>query len=254
MRIISFCASGLENAADRGFFEWISGQDADFICVQNLGAQEYDLQSDVFFPAGYNAYFFDAVEDKSNGVAIYCRELPKAIMTGLGSAEFDMEGRYIQADFDSLSVCSVLVPQADAADPDSLERKNQFMELFTSQLSKVRNKRRDYIVCGNWNVAHSPVDVEDSDASNGMSGYLPDDRRWLDEVQELGYIDAFREINTDSDEFTWWPDGDMSGSGWRVDYQWVSADLKYAIEYGNIYKKQVFADHAPLTMDYDLEL
>mgnify|MGYP003345609112 CR=1 FL=1 len=110
MRIISFCAGGLESAAQRGFFDWVLGQDADFICIQDLGAQEYDLQADVFFPAGYNAYFFDAVEPGRDGVAIYTRELPKAIMTGLGNAEFDMEGRYIQADFESLSVCSVLVP------------------------------------------------------------------------------------------------------------------------------------------------
>ncbi len=254
MRIISFCASGLQNAAERGFYDWVSRQDADFICIQNLGAQEYDLQADVYFPAGYNAYFFDAVDSKSNGVAIYCRELPKAIMTGLGSAEFDVEGRYIQADFESLSVCSVLVPHGEAGNPASLKRKAQFTELFLSQLSKIRNKRRDYIICGNWNVAHSPVDVEDRGTSSSMSGFLAEDRRWLDEVKELGYVDAFREINTDSDEFTWWPNGEMSGPGWRVDYQWVSVDLKYSIEYGAIYKKQVFSDHAPLTMDYDLEL
>lgn len=254
MRIISFCANGIENAAERGFYDWVSGQDADFICIQNLAAQEYDLQADIYFPDGYNAYFFDAVEPASNGVGIYCRELPKAIMTGLGSVEFDMEGRYIQADFESVSIASVLVPFAEAGDNASLQRKADFLELFQAQLGKVRNKRRDYILCGNWNIAHTPADLQDAEACSGQSVCLPEERQWMDQVRELGYVDAFREVNSDTDEFTWWPGGETGTDGRRVDYQWASANLKCAIEYGSAYKSQLFSDHAPLTLDYDLEL
>ena len=107
MRIISFCADGITEAAKLGFYKWVLDQDADFICIQNLKAHEYNLQDNIFFPAGYNPYFFDAVEDGSNGVAIYCREMPKAIMTGLGFVDFDMEGRYIQADFQNISIAMV---------------------------------------------------------------------------------------------------------------------------------------------------
>ena len=103
MRVISFSADGLREAAKRGFYTWLERQDADFICIQDMRCSEYDLQDDVFFPSEYNAYFFDDVNGKENGVAIYCRKLPKAIMTGLGFAEFDMQGRYIQADFEDLS-------------------------------------------------------------------------------------------------------------------------------------------------------
>jgi exodeoxyribonuclease-3 len=254
MRIISFCARGLELAADRGFYEWVAGQDAEFICIQNLAAQEYDLQADIFFPAGYNAYFFDSVKPKSNGVAIYCRQLPKAIMTGLGDAESDMEGRYIQADFESISIASVLVPRGDADDPVSMEQKAGFLDLLQSQLNKVRNKRRDYVLCGNWNIAHTPADVQDNESCSSQSGFLAEDRQWLDQLADLGYIDAFREVNTDTDEFTWWPTGEPGSNGWRVDYQWVSQNLKYAVEYGAIYKSRMFSDHAPLIMDYDIEL
>lgn len=254
MRIITFCADGIQNAADRGFYEWVASQEADFICIQNLTAQEYDLQSDVFFPRDYNSYFFDAVEANTNGVAIYCRELPKAIMTGLGFTDFDMEGRYIQADFDGISVGSLLAPAGSTSKPEVQARKADFYAQFQAHLDKIRNKRREFVICGNWNIAHTAKDVQDKERSSEQNGFLPEERQWMDEITDLGYVDAFREINSDSDEFSWWPDGTVGANGWRVDYQIVSKGMKYAIEYGAIYKTQSFSSHAPLIMDYDIEL
>ncbi len=255
MRIISFCADGIREAAEKGFYDWVLDQDADFICIQNLKAQEYDLRENIFFPAGYNPYFFDAVEQNSNGVAIYCRELPKAIMTGLGFVDFDMEGRYIQADFQNISIGCLLAPSAYKADSHDADRKKHFMELLQNHLSKVRNKRREFVICGNWNMIHTEADIQDPQANQGVSGTLPEEQQWMDQLfTNLGYVDAFREINTDSDEFTWWPDGDRSRDGWRVDYQVVSSGLKPVIEYGAIYKNQAFASHAPVIMDYDYEM
>lgn len=255
MRIISFCADGIEQAAKLGFYDWVLEQDADFICIQDLKAQEYDLRDDIFFPAGYNPYFFDAVDAKINGVAIYCRAMPKAIMTGLGFMDFDMEGRYIQADFQNISIGCLLAPQADAADTQSLARKNQFFELLQAHLSKVRNKRREFVICGNLNMAHQIRDVQNPEENQNIPGFLPADRLWLDELfGTVGYVDAFRDVNHDNDEFTWWPENDRERNGWRVDYQIVSSGLKPFIEYGAIYKNQVFSSHAPLIMDYDYEL
>lgn len=255
MRIISFCADSIRDAAKRGFFDWVVDQDADFICIQNLGAQEYDLQEPVFFPDGYNAYFFDAVEANSNGVAIYCRAMPKAIMTGLGFAEFDMEGRYIQADFERISVGCLLAPSAYPKDPAAQSRKNRFFEQYQAHLTKVRNKRREFFICGNWGIAHRPEDVQDPQRNRDFSGFLPEEQQWMDRLfTELGYVDAFREINTDPDEFTWWPDGGRTENGWRIDYQVVSEGLRSRVEYGAIYKNQIFSSHAPLIMDYDYEL
>ena len=255
MRIISFCADSIRDAAKRGFFDWVVDQDADFICVQNLGAQEYDLQEPVFFPDGYNAYFFDAVEPNSNGVAIYCRGMPKAIMTGLGFAEFDMEGRYIQADFERISVGCLLAPNAYPKDAAAQSRKNRFFEQYQAHLSKVRNKRREFFICGNWAIAHRPEDVQDTQLNRDHSGFLPEEQQWMDRLfTEMGYVDAFREINSDPDEFTWWPEGGRTENGWRTDYQVVSEGLRSRIEYGAIYKNQIFSAHAPLIMDYDYEL
>jgi exodeoxyribonuclease-3 len=248
MRIINFSADGISAAEKLGFFEWVISQDADLICIQDLRAQEYDL-SNAFFPEGYYAYFFDTA-DRSNGVAIYTKKLPKAIMTGLGFNEFDQEARFIQADFETISIASILVPNASLDDPISLERKATFLDLLHAHLDKIRNKRRDFIFAGNWQIAHNANDMQQH-ANSEQPGFLLSERRWLDDVtHKLGYVDAFREINKDNDEFTWWPD-EARNEGQRIDFQLVSASLKHVIEYGAIYKKQAFSSHAPVIMDYD---
>ncbi len=253
MRVISFSADGVKNAADNGFYDWVVEQDADFICVQDLGCSEYDLQADSFFPGNYNAYFFDAVDGKSDGVALYCKSLPKAIMTGLGFSDFDMEGRYIQADYANISVGCLLVPPGGDAGSDEQARKAEFLGLLQSHLNKIRNKRREFVICGGWRLAHTAHDVQDTERNSTRNGFLAEERQWMDEVLELGYVDAFREINSDGDEFSWWPDGDRDSNGLRTDFQLVSAGMKYSIEYGAIYKAKTFSSHAPIIMDYDLE-
>lgn len=254
MRIISFSADGIKNAAENEFYDWLKDQDADFICIQDLRCSEYDLQEDLYFPSEYNAYFLDDVDGKANGVAIYCRELPKAIMTGLGFADFDMEGRYIQADYENVSVACLLAPHAEPGVGEQLARKSEFYTLFGAHLQKVRNKRREFIICGNWSIAHTAADVQDTEANSTIPGFLAEERQWMDELFESGYVDAFREINSDQDEFSWWPDNNRDTNGLRTDFQVVSQGLKYAVEYGAIYKAKEFSSHAPIIMDYDVEL
>ena len=254
MRIISFSADGIKNAAEKGFYDWLKEQDADFVCIQDLQCSEYDLQDNLFFPQEYNAYFFDDVDGKANGVAIYCRALPKAIMTGLGFADFDMEGRYIQADYENLSVGCLLAPAVIDNDATAQTHKNEFYALLGPHLQKIRNKRREFIIAGNWHLAHTPGDVQDTEQNSTQSGFLAEERQWLNEVLDAGYIDAFREVNSDQDEFSWWPDGDRSSNGWRTDFHLVSKGLQYNVDYGAIYKSREFSTHAPVIMDYDLEL
>ena len=254
MRIISFSADGIIKAAANGFYDWLTEQDADFVCVQDLRCSEYDLQDNVYFPQDYNAYFLDDIDGKANGVAIYCRKLPKAIMTGLGFADFDMEGRYIQADYENLSVGCLLAPQAEPGNAEQLARKNEFYELLGAHLQKVRNKRREFIICGNWHIAHTAVDVQDSGANGSTPGFLAEERQWMSELYDSGYVDAFREINSDQDEFSWWPDGEQGKNGWRTDFHVISKGLQYTVEYGAIYTGKSFSSHAPVIMDYDLEV
>lgn len=253
MRIVSFSADGVREAAQRGFYAWLCRQDADFVCVQDLRCSEYDLRDEVYFPSGYNAYFFDDVGGKDNGVAIYCRELPKAIMTGLGFADFDMQGRYIQADFARLSVGCLLAPSASQGDDAEQDSKNRFFELLGGHLQKVRNKRRDFIICGDWQIAPAGADVQDPDACAGHSGFLSAEQEWMRTLLANGYVDAFREVSADTDEFTFWPEAPGRG-GWRTNLQIVSENLQDAIEHAAIYTGQSFSRHAPVIIDYDIEL
>lgn len=255
MRIISFCAEGIKEAEKAGFYQWIAEQDADFICIQDIRCSEYDLHSDVFFPREYNAYFFEAADSSQNGVAIYCRELPKAIMTGLGFLDFDSEGRYIQADYHNFSVGCLLAPCADVGDLASIERKKHFFDQLENHLVKIANKRRDFIFCGNLNMSHTANDVQNVSENLDKPGFLPAEQLWLENLfGKIGYIDAFREVNEDSDEYSWWPNGNREENGKRVDFQIASKGLRSKVEYGVTYKKQVFSNHAPVIMDYDIEL
>ena len=254
MRIISFSADGIKNAAGKGFYDWLKEQDADFVCIQDLQCSEYDLQDNIFFPPEYNAYFMDDIGGSANGVAIYCRKMPKAIITGLGFVDFDMEGRYIQADYENLSVGCLLAPQAQNGNVEQQSRKSEFFGLLQNHMKKIQNKRREYIFCGNWQLAHTPADVQDTERNSSSSGFLAEERQWMNETIESGYVDAFREINSDIDEFSWWPDGGREENGWRTDFQIVSRGLKYAVDYGAIVKGKEFSSHAPLIMDYDIEL
>lgn len=250
MRIINFSADGIDAAAKLGFFDWLKNQDADVICIQDIRTQEHKLHDDHFFPEGYFPYFLDH-SDNQNGVAIYTKKLPKAIMFGLGFNDFDSEARYIQADFDNLSIGSILVPAASADDAVAMERKAQFLEQLYAHLEKILNKRRQFIFAGNWQIAHMPRDTQQSIDSH-QPGFLLSERRFLDEaIHKLGYLDAFRLTNKDNDEFSWWPEGNMH-DGRRVDFQLISHGLKHKVEYGAIYKSQAFSSHAPVIMDYDI--
>jgi exodeoxyribonuclease-3 len=251
MRIISFSADGVREAAARGFYDWALRQDADFICIQDLRCSEYDLQDNSFFPSDYNAYFFDDVDGRENGVAIYCRALPKAIMTGLGFAEFDMQGRYIQADYGDVSIGCLLAPAG--GDGEAQANKEHFLELLGAHLRKVRNKRRKFIICGNWQIAREDRDVQNPDALAGVSGFLDPEREWLEALLDAGYVDAFRNVSGDDDAFTWWPKADGK-DGRRSDLQIVSEELERQIEHAAIYTGEAFSSHAPLIVDYDLEL
>ena len=255
MRVISFCAEGLREAAKLGFYDWLARQDADFVCIQDLRCAEYDLQDDVFFPRDYNAYFFDDVDGRDNGVAIYCRALPKAIMTGLGFAEFDMQGRYIQADYEDISIGCLLAPQGDGE--ATVAARARFLELLGPHLQKVRNKRRDYVICGGWGMAPEERDVQLPMEAAGRPGFLPGERAWFSELFASGYADAQREVTTDDDVFTFWPDDDAAAAatgGWRVDLQLVSDEIADCVEHAAVYTGERFSRHAPLIIDYDIEL
>lgn len=252
MRIITLNVNGIRSAARKGFFEWMGQQDADVVCLQETKAQEHQL-SELICPPGYQAYFFDAEKKGYSGVALYTRHKPDKIHTGLGFTLANTEGRYIQADFGNLSVASLYMPSGTSGE-ERQTLKYHFMDHYQTILQKQRTENREFIICGDWNIAHKQIDLKNWRANQKHSGFLPAEREWMDKVfGEWGYVDAFRVVNQLPDQYTWWSHRGQAWAknvGWRIDYQVTTPGLKDKILSAAIYKEQRFSDHAPLTIDY----
>lgn len=255
MRIITLHVDGLEQAVKNGLYTWLNSADVDVVAIQNLKAKEYQLSDDVLYPEGFNAYFFDAEADGYSGVAILTREIPKAIMTGLAHPDWDLQGRFIQADFDHVSVGSVLFPSID--EHNTLEDKLKFQQAFLDHLQKTRRKRRDFIFCGNFEAAHKTVDLQDWKSAQNTPGFLPEERAWFDQIfGPVGFIDAFREANFGENQFTWWPDAESqrrSQNGWRKDFQICTPNIRQFVVEANIERVPQFGDHAAVLIEYEFD-
>lgn len=254
MRIISLNVNGIRSAARKGFFDWMKRQKADVICLQETKAQEYQLDASLY-PEDYQAYFFDAEKKGYSGVAIYSRIKPDLITAGLGWECADKEGRYLQLDFPGLSVASLYMPSGSSGELRQ-QLKFQFLDNYLPILKKQRQQKQDFVICGDWNIAHKAVDLKNWRSNQKNSGFLPEERAWMDQVLgPIGYVDAFREINAQAEQYTWWSNRGRAWDnnvGWRIDYQMVTPGLKDKIKSVEIYKEQRFSDHAPLIIDYVL--
>lgn len=256
MRLINLSVDGIFQAAQRGLYDWLAEQNADIICLQDLQALEPELDADVFHPKGYHSYFFDSGEKHTNGVAIYTRELPKALIYGLGfSSGVDMQGRYLQIDFDKVSIGSLLAPAAFKAG-ESQEVKRQFFEDLQGLLYKVTHKRRQFIISGNWQMAHTEKDVRLPNEAYDKPGFLDWEQQWLDQLFfQIGYVDAFRVAMTDDEQYSWWQGGEPGkGQALRSDFQAASYDLGRVVKGAGVYTAKSFSSHLPVMVEYDIEL
>lgn len=253
MKIITFNANGIRSAAKKGFFTWLNQQGADIVCIQETKAQEKVLSGAEFRPAGYHSYYFDAIKPGYSGVAIFCREKPENVITGLGWPHADQEGRYIQADFPQFSVASLYMPSGTSGE-ERQKIKFDFMERYLPKLKEIIQSKRPFIICGDWNIAHKKIDLKNWRGNQKNSGFLPEERAWLDELfDNVGFVDAFRVINQEADQYTWWSHRGQAWAknvGWRIDYQILTPHFKDLIKSVAIYKDQRFSDHAPLIIEY----
>lgn len=253
MQVITLNANGIRSAAKKGFFAWLKQQQADIVCIQETKAQEKSLGDDVFRPSGYHCYYFDAIKPGYSGVAIFCRHKPEKVTMGLGWPHADSEGRYIQADFPHFSIASLYMPSGTSGEARQ-QIKYEFMDHYLPVLKKIMQSGRPFIICGDWNIAHQNIDLKNWRGNQKNSGFLPQERAWLDEVfDKVGLVDAFRVINQEPDQYTWWSHRGQARAknvGWRIDYQIVTPHFKNAILKATIYKDEHFSDHAPLIMEY----
>ncbi len=257
MRVISVNTNGIRAAARKGFFDWLPYQRADFICVQETKAQVDQLDQPLFHPARYHCSYFDALKKGYAGTAIYSLQKPLQVIRGFGESEFDNEGRYLEYRYKNLSVISLYAPSGSSGDHRQ-ESKWRFMDSFLLHLQALRRKRREFIICGDWNIAHQNVDLKNWRSNQKNSGFLPEERAWLSDLFErVGFVDAFRVVDPRPEQYTWWSNRGQSWDnnvGWRIDYQIVTPGLRERVQRARIYRDRRFSDHAPLIMDYDMDL
>ena len=255
MRIVSFNANGIRSAASKGFYGWLEKHKADVVCLQETKAQEHQLTDALFRPAGFHSYYRDATSKKGySGVAIYSKKQPDEVLTALGWPDFDEEGRYIEARYGNLSVVSLYVPSGSSGE-ERQGFKFKAMEWFRPVLDGWLASGRDYVLCGDWNIVRSKLDIRNWSSNQKNSGCLPAERDWLNGVcaEEAGWVDAYRALHPEGEDYTWWSNRGAARAnnvGWRIDYQFVTPSLRPRLKGCSIHPQPRFSDHAPFIVDY----
>ena len=256
-KIITCNTNGIRSASRKGFFEWMQSESPDVVCIQETKAQQDQLTDPLFHPSGYHCYYNDAIKKGYSGTALYSKAKPQRVIRSLGWDPADSEGRYLQADFKGLSVISLYLPSGSSGDA-AQQRKVLFMGHFMEHLRALRRKRREYIICADWNICHKEIDLKNWRPNRKNSGFLPEERAWLDELyDEVGWVDSFRLVNQESDQYTWWSNRGQAWAknvGWRLDYQMITPKLAAKVLRASVYREERFSDHAPHTMEYDLDI
>ena len=257
MRIISANLNGIRSASSKSFFEWLHIQKADLVCLQETRIQPEQLTEIMLNPPGLKSALVFAEKKGYSGVGLYFRKKPDQVHEGIGWSELDKEGRFIQADFGKLSIVSLYLPSGSSGDIRQ-NFKYKVLDYLDKWLLEAKLSGREIIICGDWNIAHKEIDLKNWRNNRKNSGFLPEERAWMTKIfSELGYVDVFRTLNPDPDQYTWWSNRGRAWDnnvGWRLDYQVATPGIGVKAVKQSIYKKQRFSDHAPLIIDYDYRL
>jgi len=257
MRVITLNVNGLRSAERKGFAHWLARAEPwDVVCVQEIKCMRDDVPKSLTAPRGSHAAFHPAERKGYAGVALYSK-VAAPVRAGFGHAEFDAEGRYLQADFRDVSIVSLYLPSGSSGEHRQAS-KFRFLEAFLPKLGRLVQSGREVILCGDWNIAHQPIDLRNWRSNQKNSGFLPEERAWLTRVfDELGFVDVFRRLDPRPEQYTWWSNRGQSWAknvGWRIDYQIATPGIAATARRAAIYKAARFSDHAPLTIDYDFTL
>ena len=257
LRIITLNVNGIRSAAKKGLYRWLATQKADVICLQEVKAQEADLDGESFEIKGFERHLHCAEKKGYAGVALYSHRKADAVVKGFGVPEFDAEGRFLEARFGKLSVISLYLPSGSSG-PHRQASKFRFLKAFLVHLEKLKAKNEEIILCGDWNIAHQEIDLKNWRANRKNSGFLPEERDWLTKVfEEIGFVDVFRRLNAKPEQYTWWSNRGQAWAknvGWRIDYQIATPGVAASAQRESIYLKKRFSDHAPLVIDYRWQL
>jgi len=258
MRIITLNCNGIRAAERKGLAHWLTrGEPWDIVCLQEIKAAHDDVPRTLRAPRRCNATFHPAQRKGYAGVAVYSRLPHRVTGTGFGCEEFDCEGRYLEADFGSLSVVSVYFPSGSSS-PARQVAKMRFLGVFLPHLRTLVRSGREVVLCGDWNIAHQAIDLKNWRSNQTNPGFLPEERAWITSVfDDLGLVDVFRRVDPRPEQYTWWSNRGQAWAknvGWRIDYQIATPGIAKTARVASIYKKRRFSDHAPLIVDYDYSL
>jgi exodeoxyribonuclease-3 len=260
MRLITANLNGIRSAASKGFFDWLKAQKADVVGVQEVKAQA-DTVAGVFDTCGRLTGDFHYAQKKGySGVGLYRHVEPSDVLIGYGSAEFDLEGRWVEARFDKpgrkLSLISCYFPSGSSGE-ERQQAKFRFLAEMAPHLQKLKAER-EFILVGDVNIAHKPIDLKNWKGNQKNSGFLPEERAWLDTLfGEIGLVDVFRTLNDQEEQYTWWSQRGQAWAknvGWRLDYQIATPGLAALAKKEKIHLEPRFSDHAPLIIDYDFAI
>jgi exodeoxyribonuclease-3 len=261
-KLTSLNLNGIRSAASKGVEAWLAKTKPDCICLQEVKAQAGDVQGRFEEMAGLRGHFHFAEKKGYSGVAVYSRHAPSDVIVGYGSAEFDAEGRYVELRFDTprrkLSVISCYFPSGSSGE-ERQQAKFRFLDEFDPHLARLKTQR-EFILCGDVNIAHKEQDLKNWRSNRKNSGFLPEERAWMTKLlDETGLVDVYRHLKPDTtgECYTWWSNRGQAWAknvGWRLDYHLATSELATGARFAEVHKDQRFSDHAPLTIDYDISL
>ncbi|WP_291114315.1 exodeoxyribonuclease III [Flavobacterium sp. UBA6135] len=251
MKIISYNVNGIRAAITKGFLEWLQQANPDIICLQEIKATEDQIPTEAITAAGYPyQYYFSAQKKGYSGVAILSKIKPNLVVFGTGIEHMDYEGRNLRADFDTFSVMSLYLPSG--TNSDRLGHKFTYMDDFQMYVNTLKQTIPNLIICGDYNICHEAIDIHDPIRNATVSGFLPEERRWLDGFMKSGFIDSFRLFNKEPHHYSWWSyraNARNNNKGWRIDYHLVSEPLRDRIKRAYILPEAKHSDHCPIGIE-----
>lgn len=253
MKILSWNVNGLRAIHRKGFLQWFLEEKPDMLCIQEIRAMEEQLPSDLREIEGYYTYFFSAERKGYSGVALYTKIEPKIVRNGFGIERFDREGRVLIADYESFVLFDIYFPNGRTS-KERLQYKLEFYDAFLNYANNLKNEGREIVVCGDLNTAHKEIDLAKPEENQKMSGFLPEERAWIDKFFSEGYLDTFRMFNKEPGQYTWWDfkiRARERNQGWRIDYFFVSKNLKESVKSAYILSDVMGSDHCPVGIDLD---
>lgn len=253
-KIITYNVNGIRSAIKKGFLDWIKATDADILCLQEIKAQSEQLDLTVFSDLGLYPFLHSAQKKGYSGVAILTKELPDHVEYGCGKDCYDVEGRIIRADYGDVSVLSVYFPSGTMGEIRQ-RFKMEFLEDFNHYVSDLKKQRQKLIICGDWNICHQKIDIHNPVSNARSSGFLPEEREWLDNYLKNGFVDMFRYFNKEPHQYTWWsnrPGVRQRNLGWRIDYHIATENLVSKFNRSVILPQAFHSDHCPVLSEADI--